>query len=115
MVGDIKGLIKVNRIQKSRLLQHKPLDVEGKVLPYVDIAVDNSAYLCLVSKDGTVTGMEVIEKEDTDQNETILRILNGIHQVQYGQPTPFDVEFLFKKAREIATMAEDIDDILNKE
>ena len=115
MIGDIKGLIKVNKIQKSQLLQHKPIDVEGKVLPYIDAAFDGSAFLCLVSKDGTVTGLESIEKEDTDQNETILKILKGVHEAKYGQSTPFDAEFVFKKAREIATMAEDIDDIINNE
>lgn len=114
MVGKIEGLVKITRIQKSRLLQHRPVDVEGRVLPYLEKSVDGSSYLCMVSKDGVVTGLEMIEKEDTDQNETMLKILDGVHKVQYGPEKPFDSDFVLRKAKEIATMADDIDDILNK-
>lgn len=113
MVGKIEGLVKVNKIQKSTLLQHRPIDVEGRVLPYLEISVDGSSYLCMVSKNGVVTGLEMIEKEDTDQNETMLKILKGVHSMQYEPFKAFDGDFILKKAREIATMMDDIDDITN--
>lgn len=111
MIPKIQGLVLVRKIQKSTLLQHKPADVEGKVLPYLEESVSGDSYLCIVSNDnGEATGLESIEKEDTDQNETIKRILKGVFEVKYQKPETFSADFLLKKAKDIAAMTEKIND-----
>lgn len=68
---ETKALVLVKKIRKSRLVAHKPEDLEGRIFRAIDMAVDGSGYLCVISE----ICLEMIEKEDTDQSEITQKIL----------------------------------------
>lgn len=56
---------------------------------------DKTGYLVLVSYNGETTGLEIIEKSDTVQEENILRVLRAAFEVRKEESlhTFFGVDF----------------------
>ena len=55
MVGDIIGTVTLkDQLTKTEYYWGPISDIEGKILPVLEVAIDNSSYMCIVEGKGLV-------------------------------------------------------------